>query len=115
MISETAWFVKDVMGPRGAVSIVGDEEKGRSEDVDGHTRTARIRVHKADGGREEDVVLEMEGGPGHQELCDLEQQFVADVIRGDVDLERHWADAVRSQLVVLAADRSMREGRAVDI
>ncbi len=38
-----------------------------------------------------------------------------DAIRRDVDLGKHMDDAVRSLAVVLAADRSMRENRAVDL
>ncbi|MEO1250573.1 MAG: Gfo/Idh/MocA family oxidoreductase, partial [Pseudomonadota bacterium] len=44
MISETAFFVKDVMGPKGSVSIVMDEG-AKSADLDTHTKTARIRLH----------------------------------------------------------------------
>ena len=46
MISETAFFVKDVMSPNGAVSIVMDPG-AKSDDIDTHTRTDRIRVHRA--------------------------------------------------------------------
>ena len=53
--------------------------------------------------------------PGHQELCEREQAFVLKAIREDLDLTRHMDDAVRSLEVVLAADRSMREGSAVDL
>lgn len=112
MISETAYFVKDVMGPRGSVSIVGEEDRS-SADVGGHTRTARLRIHRVDGG--EDQVLSMEGEPDHQALCDLEQDFLRRAIVEDLDLEKHWADAIRSQAVVAAADLSMREDRAVDL
>lgn len=111
MISETAYFVKDVMGPKGSVSILG-QEGGSSADVDGHTRTSKIKVHRADG---EDEMLEMQSEPGHQELCDLEQRFVWEAIVEGRDLERHWSDALRSQAIVLAADLSMRERRAVDL
>jgi predicted dehydrogenase len=47
MISETAFFVKDVMSPKGSVSIVMDEG-AKSDDVDTHTKTARIRVHHSE-------------------------------------------------------------------
>ena len=119
MISETAFFVKDVIGPRGCVSIVMDENAA-SASVDTHTKTARIRVHGAAttaGGEfaQPDELLAMDDEPGHQQLCDREQQFVLDAIRGDADLERHMQDAVRSLAVVLAAERSMHERRAVDI
>lgn len=117
MISETAYFVKDVMSPKGSVSIVMDEG-ARSADIDTHTRTARIRVHHAelgaDGGfAKADEMLSMAGEPGHQALCDAEQAFVLKAISQDIDLSRHMEDAVRSLKVVLAADQSMRENRPV--
>jgi len=111
MISETAFFVKDVIGPRGAVSIVMDE--GASSDLDTHTRTARLRLH--DAATHRDTLVAMADEPGHQELCGREQAFLLDAIRHDRDLGRHMQDAVRSLAVVLAADRSMREGRAIDL
>lgn len=119
MISETAFFVKDVIGPRGCVSIVMNEG-AVSASVDTHTKTASMRVHSAttapDGGfAKPDELLSMHDEPGHQELCEREQQFVLDAIRGDLDLERHMQDAVRSLAVVLAAERSMHERRAVDL
>ncbi len=119
MISETAYFVKDVMGPNGSVSIVMDEAAA-SSDIDTHTRTARIRLHRADTGPDgaflaPDELLSTTHEPGHQALCEREQAFVLDAIRGDRDLGRHMQDAVRSLGVVLAADRSMRERRAVDL
>lgn len=119
MISETAFFVKDVMGPNGSASIVM-QEGAASADVDTHTRTARIRLHHAatgpDGGfLVPDELLSMDDEPGHQALCEREQGFVLDAIQGDRDLGRHMRDAVRSLAVVLAADRSMRERRAIDL
>jgi hypothetical protein len=57
----------------------------------------------------------MHDEPGHQQLCEREQQFVLDAIRGGMDLERHMRDAIRSLAVVLAAERSMTERRAVDL
>lgn len=117
MISETAFFVKDVMSPNGSVSIVMDEN-AKSDDIDTHTKTARIKVHRAatgPGGRfiAPDELLSMEGEPGHQELCEREQAFVSEAIREDIDLERHMDDAVQSLAVCLAADESVRTGKAV--
>lgn len=119
MISETAFFVKDVMSPGGCVSIIMDED-ARSDDIDTHTKTAKIKVHSAaldDSGRfaRPDELLSMADEPGHQDLCDREQTFVLKAIREDMDLERHLRDAVQSLRIVLAADQSVREGRAVDI
>ena len=49
MISETAFFVKDVMSPNGSVSIVMDPN-AKSDDIDTHTKTSIIRVHTAETG-----------------------------------------------------------------
>lgn len=117
MMSEAAFFVKDVMSPNGSVSIVV-EEGGRSDDIDAHTKTSRIRVHHAEmdaAGRfaQPDAMLSMEGEPDHQGLCDLEQAFVLKAIRQDIDLTRHMDDAVKSLAVCLAADESVRTGKPV--
>ena len=49
MMSETAFFVKDVIGPRGSVSIVAERAAGggRSADIDAHTMTESLRLHHA--------------------------------------------------------------------
>ncbi|MFI0844585.1 Gfo/Idh/MocA family protein [Mesorhizobium sp. IMUNJ 23232] len=117
MISETAFFVKDVMSPRGCVSIVMAEGV-RSDDIDTHTKTSTIRLHSADRGPDgkfarPDELLSMQGEPGHQELCDFEQAFLLKAIRQDLDLTQHMDDAVRSLAVCLAADESVRTGKAV--
>ncbi|MCW4114240.1 Gfo/Idh/MocA family oxidoreductase [Aurantimonas sp. MSK8Z-1] len=118
MISEAAFFVKDVMSPNGAVSIVMDEG-AKSDDIDTHTRTARIRIHRAAAadGRfaQPDEMLQMAGEPGHQELCEREQRFVLEAIRTDADLSRHMEDAVQSLRICLAADESVRSGRPVHL
>ncbi len=117
MISETAFFVKDVISPNGCVSIVM-AEGAKSDDIDTHTKTSTIRLHSAATGADgrfpnEDRLLSMQGEPGHQELCDLEQAFVLKAIREDIDLTRHMDDAVKSLAVCLAADESVRTGKAV--
>lgn len=119
MISETAFFVKDVMSPNGCVSIVMDPN-AKSDDIDTHTKTSTIRLHKAKAGPdakfvEPDQMLQMAGEPGHQDLCDLEQAFVFKAIREDLDLERHMNDAVQSLRICLAADESVRTGKMIDL
>lgn len=119
MISETAFFVKDVMSPNGAVSIVMDDG-AKSADIDTHTKTSNIRLHRAaldaaGGFVHPDRLISMRGEPSHQELCNLEQEFLLKAITGDLDLTRHMADAVRSLEIVLAAERSMHERRAIDL
>ncbi len=119
MISETAFFVKDVMSPNGSVSIVMDPN-AKSDDIDTHTKTAVIRVHKAETGADgkfvhKDEDLKMDGEPGHQELCDLEQAYVLKAITENINLERHMDDAVQSLRICLAADESVRTGRPVKL
>ena len=46
MISETAFFVKDIMTPKGCVSIVM-KEGAKSADMETHTKTSTIRTHWA--------------------------------------------------------------------
>ena len=119
MISETAFFVKDVMTPKGCVSIVM-KEGAKSADMETHTKTSTIRTHWAAldaRGRyvRPDREISMADEPGHQALCDREQAYVLKAIREDIDLTQHMADGVNSLKIVLAADRSVREGRAIDL
>lgn len=117
MISETAFFVKDVISPNGCVSIVM-AEGAKSDDIDTHTKTSTIRLHSAATGPDgrfarPDELLSMQGEPGHQELCELEQAFFLRAMREDLDLSRHMDDAVKSLAVCLAADESVRTGAPV--
>ena len=117
MISETAFFVKDVISPNGCVSIVM-AEGAKSDDIDTHTKTSTIRLHSAATGPDgrfarPDELLSMQGEPGHQELCELEQAFFLRAMREDLDLTRHMDDAVKSLAVCLAADESVRTGAPV--
>jgi predicted dehydrogenase len=124
MMSETAFFVKDVIGPRGAVSLIARAEASRghgptiSSDIDFHTRTDCLLIHHAElnaegGFLHADEVLGVEDDPGHQGLCRREQEFLLRAIREDLDLSDHIADAISSLSIALAADRSAREGRAI--
>ncbi len=110
MMSETAFFVKDIISPNGAVSIT-EGNKGASSDIDGHTRVGRVLVHTSDGDRH----IDMPDEPGHQALCDAEQAFVIRAITEDIDLSRHMRDAVRSLAICLAADESIRTERPVSL
>lgn len=119
MMSETAFFVKDVISPNGSVSIVMPEG-AKSDDHDTHTKTSLIRVHharttKAGGFAKPDTDLSMADEPGHDELCHREQLYMLDAIRKDIDLERHMRDAVTSLEICLAADKSVRTGKTVKL
>ena len=119
MMSETAFFVKDIISPNGSVSIVMDES-AKSDDIDTHTRTARIRIHHAETNHEglflkNDTELSMDDEPDHQALCEREQDYVYQAITQDIDLSRHMEDAINSLAICLAADRSVRSGDSVTL
>ena len=119
MMSETAFFVKDIISPMGSVSIIVPEGT-KSDDVDAHTKTSLIRIHSSEtngqgGFVKPDLDLSMEDEPGHDELCAREQQFMLQAIREDVDLSRHMADAVQSLRICLAADESIRSGKEIEL
>ncbi len=117
MISETAFFVKDVIGPKGCVSIV-DNTKGNSDVVDGHAKTGALKVHHsaidADGNfTKKDVFINTADEPNHDELCLLEQEYFYTAINKNLDLSDHLLDAVNSLRIVLAADASFKTGKTV--
>ena len=119
MMSETASFVKDVVGPKGCVSIV-DEAKEVSDDIEGHTQTGGLRIHYAELGdhrsfAKADELLDTSDEPSHDELCALEQEFLLRAIREDRDLTNHMRDAVSSLEIVLAADTAARERRVLHL
>ncbi len=111
MMSDTAFFVKDVVSPNGAVSI-RMPDSARSDDIDTHTKTSVLRVHKVATG---DTDISMADEPGHQDLCDREAAYVARAIAENLDLTRHMQDAVQSLAICLAADESVRSGQPVKL
>jgi len=120
MMSETACFVKDVVGPKGCVTIVSPENKTNSDNVDSHTKTNQLRVHSSELNEniefvKQDEIINMAEEPGHQELCDLEQAYFLKAIKEDIDLSKHIEDAVNSLRIVLAADKSFRTGQTIDL
>lgn len=123
MMSETAFFVKDVIGPKGCVSIVAAEQTGQghdSADINSHTKASVLRLHHSATDAEgkllkPDDLINVEDEPDHDGLCLREQEYFLKAIRGDIDLSRHMEDAVNSLRIVLAADESVRTGRSVDL
>ncbi|MGJ8625933.1 MAG: Gfo/Idh/MocA family protein [Sulfitobacter sp.] len=110
MMSETAFFVKDVVSPNGSVSI-RDADKSDSDSIDNHTSVGTLLVHTPTGDRS----IETPNEPGHQDLCDTEQAYILDAIKNDTDLTRHMTDAVQSLAICLAADQSIRTGQPVTL
>jgi len=79
--------------------------------VDGHTKVGGILVHTESG----DKLIETADEPGHQELCDSEQAYMLKAIAEDIDLTKHMNDAIQSLAICLAADKSIRSNKSVDL
>jgi predicted dehydrogenase len=121
MMSETAYFVKDVIGPAGCVSIVDknpNQDKVSSDDVDAHSATNALLLHHSETASDgsfvkKDQLLDTTDEPNHQGLCDLEQEYFLKAISEDIDLIPHLDDAINSLRIVLAADESYKTGKTV--
>jgi predicted dehydrogenase len=122
MISETAFFVKDVIGPKGSVSIVAKDagSTGKSSSVAAHTKTESIRFHHADLDKQDEFAkpdewTNLEDEPDHQELCNREQRYFLKSIQENIDLTDHIQDAVNSLRIAFACDESVRTGQVVSL
>jgi hypothetical protein len=122
MISETAFFVKDVIGPKGCVSIVAKDAggTGKSSSVEAHTKTESIRFHHADLDKQDEFTkpdewINLEDEPDHQELCNREQRYFLKSIWDNTDLTDHIQDAVNSLRIAFACDESVRTGQVVSL
>jgi predicted dehydrogenase len=122
MISETAFFVKDVIGPKGSVSIVAKDAggSGKSDSIEAHTKTESLRIHHAELDANDQFVkadtwINLKDEPDHQELCNREQRFFIKAIDEQVDLTDHVQDAVNSLRIAFACDESVRTGQVVKL
>lgn len=119
MMSETAYFIKDVIGPRGSASLV-KEQSVSSADIEGHATADVLLVHHASTDEEgrlarKDERLRSTDEPDHDGLCELEQLYFLNAIREDTDLGPHLRRVVDSLRIVLAADESVRTGQVITI
>ncbi|MGQ9746733.1 MAG: Gfo/Idh/MocA family protein [Candidatus Caldatribacteriaceae bacterium] len=120
MISKTAFFVKDVIGPRGSVSIGKDVSHVDPSDVSQHTAVNTLVVHWGDtddqGNRiGEDQYVEIKDEPTHEGLCQREQEYLYLAIAEDIDLSDQIADAVASLKICYAAVESYMTGKAISL
>lgn len=122
MVSETAFFIKDVVGPNGSVSIVAKEAggSGKSDSIESHTKTESLLYHKAALNKEElfaheDEWIDLTDEPDHNELCKREQQFFLRSIQENLNLNDHMEDAVNSLRIAFACDESVRTGQVVKL
>lgn len=119
MMSQTAFFVKDVIGPKGSVSMI-DKTEIDGDGIEEHTNTGSLRIHHAvlnpyGKFRKDDEIIDTSAEPNHDELCELEQLLLLDAITNDKNIENHMWDAVNSLKIVLAADESFKTGKTVDL
>ncbi len=122
MISETAFFVKDVIGPKGCVSIVAKNaaSAGQSSSVESHSKAESLRYHFADLNESDEFVkpdewIDLSDEPDHQELCNREQRYFLNAIRKDIDLTDHVQDGINSLRIAFACDESVRTGKVVGL
>lgn len=122
MMSETAFFVKDVVGPRGSVSIVAEKasQEGASANVNAHTQTQCLRIHHAEldaAGQlaKKDDTIRLDDEPDHDALCRREQEFFLKSIREDLDVNPQLEAALNSMRIVAAADESARTGQTITL
>jgi len=121
MMSETAYFVKDVVGPKGCVSITGVKEgEAASDDVEAHSKAAALKLHHAALGADgkfarPDEIIDCADEPDHDGLCAREQEVFLKAIVEDVDLSDHMDDAINSLRIVLAADEAFKTGTMVEL
>jgi len=122
MISETAFFIKDVFGPKGSVSIVAKNAggQGKSSSIEAHTKTESLRVHHSELDEnekflKEDIWINLEDEPDHQELCNREQRYFLKSISENIDLAAHGEDAVNSLRIAFACDESVKSGNVVSL
>jgi predicted dehydrogenase len=122
MMSETAFFIKDVIGPKGAASIVAKSagSAGASSTIDMHSKTESILLHHADTDANDNLTkkdewIDMSDEPSHQELCNRQQKYFYDAITQNIDLTDHINDAVNSLRIAFACDESVKTGQVVHI
>lgn len=122
MVSETAFFIKDVIGPKGSVSIVAKNAggAGKSDSIDAHTKTESLLIHHAaltadEQFSQKDEWLDLTDEPDHQELCNREQRYFLKAINENIDLTDHMQDAVNSLRIAFACDRSVSTGQVVSL
>jgi predicted dehydrogenase len=122
MMSEVAFFVKDVVGPKGSASIVAEKAsaEGQSANVNAHTQTQCIKVHhgelNADGTfAQPDKLIRLDDEPDHDGLCRREQEYFLRAIREDLDVNDQLDAALNSMRIVAAADESFRTGKTIEL
>lgn len=122
MMSENAFFIKDVVGPKGSLSIVADKAggQGQSANIDSHTVTERLQFHSSEIDASgsfvsDDSFISMESEPNHDSLFFREQEYFLKVLDEDLDVSELLEAACNASRIVLAADESFRTGKTIEL
>lgn len=123
MMSESAYFIKDAIGPKGSITVEKNtfgQPRGKSADIEDHGIVNKLRLHHADTDENDhltkkDEIIEIENEPDHDELCQIEQEYFLKVIKEDIDMSGHLKVAVQTLQIVLACDESVRTQKIVPL
>lgn len=127
MVSQTAFIMKDIMGPKGSVSVRSPENVSPtpagaaetvSSDIRTHSKIRPLRLHHAQLGPDNVLIngdedIEIEEVLTHEQLSERKQSYLLEAILNDTDMSDHMRSAVDSIRIVLAADESIRTGKTV--
>ena len=116
MISKTAFFIKDVIGPKGSVTLQADnfyKNPNSSKTEENIILQHFSKVNKNNEFMYKDKQILLPENPTHDELCKKEQFFLLNAIRNNADLTEHMNHALNSLKIVLAADKSIKTGKTV--
>ena len=94
--------------------------EGKSSSIEAHTKTESIRRHYSELDNDEnfakeDLWIDLQDEPDHQELCNREQRYFLKAIRENIDLTDHMQDAVNSLRIAFACDESVKTGQVVTL
>jgi predicted dehydrogenase len=110
-LSREAEYVRDVIGPRGSVSLVALSE-GRGQELAVHHSS----LNDQGGFQRADERIALSGsGLDLQALCEREQKVFIDAIAQPTDLSAHHQAAVDALRIVLASEKAMRTGLPVEL
>lgn len=122
MVSDNAFFIKDVFGPKGSASIVAKQASavGNSDNIDDHTKTESIKLHYSDLNPDltfskKDTWVDLTDEPNHQQLCEREQNYFLRAIREDIDLSEATEDALNSLKIAFACDESVKKEEMIHL
>ena len=129
MLSQTAFIVKDIIGPKGSISAMSPENVpptpagatvATSSEISTHSKIRPVRLHHAALGPDNVLIhgdedIEISEQLNHAQLSERKQTYLLNAIREDRDMSEHMRRAVDSMRIVLAADESIRTGRQVEL